>query len=88
LFKRCTIPVKAMATSMGKNSIKAGVRMVPKPKPEKKVRREATAATKAIIKYSIFFLDEELKIMNEKCATPSRLFNLTTRVMLNLIQHP
>ena len=45
LFNRCTMPVKAIATSISKKSINAGVRMVPRPNPEKNVRSDANAAT-------------------------------------------
>jgi hypothetical protein len=53
LFKKCTIAVKAIATSIGKNNAKAGNNNVPNPKPEKKVRAEASNATIGIIMYSI-----------------------------------
>ena len=53
LFRKCTIPVRDMAISIGKNKINTGVRMVPKPNPEKNVRREAKNATTLIITISI-----------------------------------
>jgi hypothetical protein len=53
LFKKCTIAVKAIATSTGKNNAKAGNNNVPNPKPEKKVRAEASNATIGIRIYSI-----------------------------------
>ena len=46
--------VKAIATSIGKNKAKAGSNNVPNPKPEKKVRAEASNATIGIKRYSIF----------------------------------
>ena len=42
-----------MATSIGKKKAKTGNRIVPKPKPEKKVRTEAKKATMQIMTYSI-----------------------------------
>ena len=42
--------VKAIAVSIGKNIIKTGIKIVPKPKPEKKVRKEAAKAAIGIIK--------------------------------------
>jgi len=38
-----------MANSTGKKSIKTGVRIVPNPKPEKKVRMATRKATKDMI---------------------------------------
>ena len=54
LFKKCTIAVNAIATSTGKNKAKAGNNRVPNPKPEKKVRAEASSATIGIKMYSIY----------------------------------
>ena len=45
LFKKCTMAVNAMATSIGKNNAKAGSNNVPKPKPEKSVSAEANKET-------------------------------------------
>ena len=45
--------VNAIATSIGKNKAKAGNNNVPNPKPEKKVRAEASNATIGIKRYSI-----------------------------------
>jgi hypothetical protein len=53
LLKKCTTPVSAMANSVGKKIIKTGVRMVPNPKPEKKVSMETPKATKDKISMSI-----------------------------------
>jgi hypothetical protein len=53
LFKKCTIPVRPIANSIGKNSIKAGVKIVPNPKPEKKVRIETKKAISEMIIISI-----------------------------------
>ncbi|GAA0714564.1 hypothetical protein GCM10009430_07940 [Aquimarina litoralis] len=55
LLKKCTIPVKAMAISTGKKIIKTGVRMVPKPKPEKKVKIETKKATTEIMTISTYY---------------------------------
>ena len=49
LFEKCTIPVNATAISTGKKTIITGVRIVPKPKPEKKVKIAAKNATKPMI---------------------------------------
>ncbi len=49
-FRKCTIAVKPMASSMGKKMAKTGVKSVPNPKPEKKVRSEANAATAGMMK--------------------------------------
>ena len=49
LFEKCTTPVKAIAWSIGKKMAKTGVRMVPRPKPEKKVRMAVTNAVTVII---------------------------------------
>jgi hypothetical protein len=46
LLKKCTTPVSPIASSTGKNNIKTGVSKVPKPKPEKKVSKEAKKAIK------------------------------------------
>jgi hypothetical protein len=54
LFKKWTIPVRPIAISIGKNSINAGVRIVPRPKPEKKVRTETKKATIGMIMSSIY----------------------------------
>jgi len=40
----CTTAVIAIACSIGKNSANAGSSKVPSPKPEKKVRPEASSA--------------------------------------------
>ena len=53
LFSRCTIPVSAMAISIGKNKISTGVKIVPNPKPEKNVSNDASAATTDIINMAI-----------------------------------
>lgn len=53
LLKKCTMPVKAIANSMGKNNMKTGVKMVPKPKPEKNVRMEVAKAVMQMIMISI-----------------------------------
>jgi len=53
LFKRWTIAVRAMANSMGKKKAKAGMRRVPSPKPEKRVKALAKRATNIITAYSI-----------------------------------
>jgi hypothetical protein len=53
LFKRCTIPVSAIASCAGKKIIITGVRIVPSPKPEKKVSSDAPKAVRQMITYSI-----------------------------------
>lgn len=59
LFKKCTIAVKRIEVSIEKNRAKTGRRIVPRPKPEKKVSKEAPNAAKETIKYSIIdFLSE------------------------------
>jgi hypothetical protein len=47
------MPVRAIASSGGKKIIITGVRIVPSPKPEKKVSSDAPKAVIQIIKYSI-----------------------------------
>jgi hypothetical protein len=42
-----------MANSTGKKIMKTGVRMVPNPKPEKKVRMATKNATRGIMMYSM-----------------------------------
>jgi hypothetical protein len=37
LLKKCTTPVKAIANSIGKNNAKTGIKIVPKPNPEKRL---------------------------------------------------
>jgi hypothetical protein len=53
LFIKCTSPVSPIDNSTGKNNIKAGVRIVPSPKPEKKVSTETKKATIGMIIISI-----------------------------------
>jgi hypothetical protein len=48
LFEKCTIAVKAIDSCTEKNKQKKGVKIVPNPKPEKKVIIAATKATTAI----------------------------------------
>lgn len=57
LFRKCTIAVKAIAISIGKNKPNAGNKIVPKPKPEKKVKIEANNARIGITRYSIGFFN-------------------------------
>jgi len=52
--------VAAMAISIGKKMAKTGMRSVPKPKPEKKVRPATTRATTQIIRYSIMISSSPL----------------------------
>ena len=54
LFKKCTIPVNEIANSTGKYKIITGVNIVPRPKPEKKVKMAAKKVTSDIIRISIF----------------------------------
>jgi len=51
LFKKCTIAVSEMAISGGKNKTNTGVNIVPNPKPEKNVSKEALKAVKPTIRY-------------------------------------
>ena len=60
------MPVSAMANSTGKNRANAGSRIVPNPKPEKKVRMEAKNATKQIIRYSNRSLFSGINLSNKK----------------------
>ena len=53
LLKKCTIPDNAIAKSTGKNIMKTGVSIVPKPKPEKKVNMAVIKAAKPMISISI-----------------------------------
>jgi hypothetical protein len=53
LLKKWTTPVRAIARSTGKKIIKTGVRMVPSPKPEKKVRMAIKNAAAEIMIISI-----------------------------------
>ena len=50
LLKKCTTPVSAIANSIGKNNAKTGIKIVPNPNPEMKVRIEVKNATRQIIK--------------------------------------
>lgn len=50
LLKKWTTPVNAIANSIGKNNAKTGIKIVPKPKPEKKVKIDVRNATRQIIK--------------------------------------
>ena len=56
LLKKCTTPVSAIANSIGKNNAKTGIKIVPNPNPEKKVRIAVKKATRQIIKYSKILL--------------------------------
>src|SRR5690606_19844044 len=53
LLKKWTTPVSAMARSTGKKTMNTGVRMVPKPNPEKKVSTATTKAANDRIRISI-----------------------------------
>lgn len=55
LLRKCTIAVKVIAISIGKNSAKTGTRIVPKPKPEKKVSNDANKETRQIKKKEFMF---------------------------------
>jgi hypothetical protein len=44
LFAKCTIAVSATAIGSGTNTAKTGIRIVPNPKPEKKVNSDAEKA--------------------------------------------
>src|SRR5262245_40035022 len=49
LLRKCTMAVSAIADSSGKKSAKTGIRIVPSPKPEKKVRQDAPKAATAMM---------------------------------------
>ncbi|GEJ29582.1 hypothetical protein FPKKA176_contig00040-0016 [Flavobacterium psychrophilum] len=49
LFIKCTKAVSTTAISMGKNNPKIGNKIVPKPKPENKVKAEPNSANKQMI---------------------------------------
>lgn len=53
LFKKCTMAVKAMDSSMGKNNPNTGNNKVPSPNPENNVNPEPRNATKQMMMYSI-----------------------------------
>ena len=53
LLEKWTIPVKAIAISTGKKIIITGVRIVPKPNPEKNVKIAAKNATRLMTIISI-----------------------------------
>jgi hypothetical protein len=48
LFKKCTIEVSTIAISIGKNNPNTGSKIVPKPKPENKVKAAPIKATRQI----------------------------------------
>ena len=50
LLRKCTTAVILIAVSSGKKIAKAGSRIVPNPKPEKKVSPEARKATMQMIR--------------------------------------
>lgn len=56
LFEKCTTPVNAIAISIGKKIAKTGVKIVPSPKPEKKVSIAVKNAARQIIIISILML--------------------------------
>jgi ribosome-binding factor A len=56
LLEKCTTPVNAIAMSIGKKTAKTGIRIVPRPKPEKKVSIAVKKAARQIIKISILML--------------------------------
>ena len=62
LFKKCTIAVNAIEVSRLKNKAKTGSNNVPKPKPEKKVRRDAKSATNAIAINIIIRIDDTQQV--------------------------
>jgi len=55
LFEKCTTPVSAIAMSIGKKIANTGIRIVPSPKPEKKVRIAVKNATRQMINNSILY---------------------------------
>lgn len=48
LLAKCTTAVAAMANGTGKNSANTGIRMVPRPNPEKSVTPDVSSATAPI----------------------------------------
>jgi hypothetical protein len=49
-----------MAKSIGKNKANTGTKIVPRPKPEKRVKADPRSATVQIIKYSIWFYFQDM----------------------------
>jgi len=62
LLKKCTTPVRAMESSTGKKNMNTGVRIVPNPKPEKKVK---IATKKAITETIMISIMEFIRWVNE-----------------------
>ena len=62
LLKKCTTPVNAIARSTGKKIIKTGVRIVPNPNPEKKVRIATRNATADMTTISIVYFSNKQKL--------------------------
>jgi hypothetical protein len=57
LFVKCTSAVAKIASSIGKYRLKTGSKIVPNPNPEKKVAKDPTKQTTAIlISLSIFII--------------------------------
>ena len=57
LFEKCTNPVYAIAISVGKKIIITGVKIVPNPKPEKKVSIAVPKATTDTMNISIMKIE-------------------------------
>lgn len=62
LLEKWTSPVNAIATSVGKKIIITGVKMVPRPKPEKKVSIATVKDTIDIMKISNIKMDYHLNL--------------------------
>ena len=60
MFRKCTIAVKAIDVSRSKNKAKTGSNKVPKPKPEKKVSKDAIKETDPITKNITIMIDDNL----------------------------
>jgi len=56
LLEKCTTPVKAIATSIGKKIANTGAKIVPSPNPEKKVSIAVKKAAITMIMISMMFL--------------------------------
>jgi len=68
LLRKCTTPVSAMATSTGKKMANTGIRMVPRPKPEKRVssadRKAASDMMRTSMEVKIITVMEFLLVNN------------------------
>ena len=93
LLKKCTTPVKAIARSTGKNTIKIGVSNVPSPKPEKNVKIAAKNATKQMRKKSTkqrykFPSFVKYPIPSKEIPLPSQIQSLSFRAFPSGSRYP